>query len=30
MWLDSANQLVPDLKWTNQTRMEIIDKEIIN
>ena len=30
MWLDGANQFVPSLKWTNLTRMEVIDKEIIN
>ena len=30
MWLDGANQFVPGLKWTNLTRMEVIDKEIIN
>ena len=30
MWLDGANQYVPDLKWTNLTRMEVNDQEIIN
>ena len=30
MWFDGANQYVPDLQWTNLTRMEVNDKEIIN
>ena len=30
MWLDGANQFVPSLNWTDLTRMEVIDKEIIN
>ena len=30
MWLDGPNQYVPDLKWTNLTRMEVNNKEIIN
>ena len=30
MLLDGANQFVTGLKWTNLTKMEIIDKEIIS